>query len=102
MNAGPTALVIVRPTAASEPHLERSVADAKPAADAAALFLLALLFFLLACFILGAVALARRSRRTPLEESEWQDPAKVKRGPEDDLQTRAEWEQDADWWKKGE
>ena len=100
MNTGPTALVSVSATLAAVPHESRSAVDAKPAADAAALFLLGLLFFLLICFVLSAVALARRSRRHPGGGPRW-DTAKVEQGPlgEQNL-PRAEWEREADWWKK--
>jgi hypothetical protein len=92
MNAGPTAPV----ASVNEIPRHGDLATVQPAADAAAGVLLGLLFFLLLCFVAGGIALARRSRC--YAERVQPGLSAVSRPPSD--LACAEWERDADWWKK--
>ncbi|TLD70602.1 hypothetical protein FEM03_12870 [Phragmitibacter flavus] len=91
MNAGPTAPTITV-------SLKETSSDL--GSHAATGVLLGLLIFLLLCFVFGAIALARRRRRHVEQESAGLDPVELPNGSPADPTTRADWERDADWWKK--
>ena len=69
--------------------------DHVPAMDAAALTMIGLLFFMLACVGYAAWRLHRRSKRpSPLDGLEEDDPA------EQGKPKSSEWERDPDWWRR--
>lgn len=75
---------------------------AVPAADAAALSLVALLTFCVVCFAWGAAILGRREKDVLQAASEGQPPpdAEAPTPMPDPGKKQASWEREADWWKK--
>ena len=77
-----------------------------PAADASALVMIALIFFLLGCFAAWGFALYRRSMRPRPWHADLTDPSpqdlREKNGNlsvAEQSDQLASWEQRADWWK---
>jgi hypothetical protein len=74
-----------------------------PAADAAALSLVFLLFFCVVCFALGAAVLGRREKRMTDGSADFPTPANDRdlRTGEGQRDVRSgPWEREPDWWKK--
>jgi hypothetical protein len=74
-----------------------------PAADAAALSLVFLLFFCVVCFAFGAAVLGRREKRITDGNAGSADPPGERNLPTGKAQSDARsqgWEREADWWKK--
>lgn len=72
-----------------------------PAADAAALSLVGLLFFCVVCFVWGAAVLSRREKKVLAQEEAEEQEKRKSEIPETSSETkRAPWERDADWWRK--
>ena len=76
-----------------------------PAADAAALTMVALVFFLLGCFATLAVTLHRRSRRPPPWHADLTGGTHPQHrdDPPNAASSRPEpepWEREADWWRR--
>ena len=83
-------------------HQEELAGDLGPAADASALFMLALLFFLLSCFAIAALRLRRRSKLPPSPEQQLLEEVKVDEDSWADkplAPPKESWEKDADWWR---
>src|SRR5688572_8466971 len=89
------------------PSRDQATAHAVPAADTAALSLVALLFFCVACFVWGAAILGRRERKVidsaqatsgdlPQHAGEAPPPHGTPTPP------RNPWEREPDWWKEAE
>jgi hypothetical protein len=99
------AVTVVHPVLASQgtPTRDQATAHAVPAADTAALSLVALLFFCVACFVWGAAILGRRERRVlgPAQRASGDIPQPAGDAPPP-AQARAPWEREADWWKQRE
>jgi hypothetical protein len=85
------------------PSRDQSTTHAVPAADTAALSLVALLFFCVACFAWGAAILGRRERQlsAPDERDPLPHPAGEAHPPAQPAPPPNPWERDSDWWKKG-
>lgn len=98
-----TAVGSLQPSSYGSSSKDSSLA---PAADASALVMVALIFFLLGCFAAWGLALYRRSMRPRPWHADLTDPPPAdlqeKTGhssatePPDEL---ASWERRADWWK---
>lgn len=74
-----------------------------PAADASALVMVALIFFLFGCFFASGFILYRRSKRPRTWHAELTDPFPRPKASEKQIKEnqseRAPWEKDAHWWK---
>jgi hypothetical protein len=89
------------------PTRDQATAHAVPAADTAALSLVALLFFCVACFVWGAAVLGRRERQVigPAQagsDDQPQPAGEASPPPSGPVRPRAPWERESDWWKKAE
>jgi hypothetical protein len=84
------------------PAPDHEVSHAVPAADAAALSLVFLLFFCVVCFALGAAILGRRERNVTSGDPghSTDEMASATKGNLDkSARPPADWERDSDWWK---
>jgi hypothetical protein len=97
------AMVAIVVAAQVAPSRDQATTHAVPAADTAALSLVALLFFCVACFAWGAAILGRRERElsAPDERDQLPHPAgKATPPPVAPAQPPNPWERGSDWWKK--
>jgi hypothetical protein len=97
------AIVAIVVAAQAAPSRDQATTHAVPAADTAALSLVALLFFCVACFAWGAAILGRRERQlssAPDERDQLPHPAGEPPPPAQPAQPPNPWERDSDWWKK--